>query len=79
MLCLDLWDNLRTPNAKVASLLWFARFGTRIDEGTQMLSCSHLVDHTYILLISQVNLIGQRSFLENKTSHFFVHCFLQLL
>ena len=30
--------------------------------GAQLLSCSHLVDHTSILFIFHVNLIGQRSF-----------------
>jgi hypothetical protein len=45
----------------VAILLWFAHFGMRIDGGAQLLTCSHLVHHTSIPLIFQVNLIGQRS------------------
>ena len=36
---------------KVASLLWFAHFDMRIGEGAQLLSCSHVVDHTSIPLI----------------------------
>jgi hypothetical protein len=40
-----MWDNLHTPQCKVASLLWFAHFGMRICEDAQLLSCSHLVDH----------------------------------
>ena len=50
---------------KVTSLLWFAHFGTRIAESSELLSCSHLVDHTSIPLIFQVNLI-------DKTRHFFL-------
>ena len=57
---------------KVTSLLWFAHFGMRIGEGGRVLSCSHLVDHTSIPLIIQVNLI-------DKTRQFLVHHFLQLL
>jgi hypothetical protein len=50
MLCWDLWDNLRNPNAKAASLLWFALFGTRNDGGAQMLGCSHKwITHTLCL------------------------------
>ena len=41
----------------------------------QLLNGSHLVDHTSILLIFQVSLIGQRFFLggKKKTWHFLVH------
>ena len=46
---------------KVASLLRFAHVGMRICEDAQLLSGTHLVDHTSLLLISHVNLIGQRS------------------
>jgi hypothetical protein len=35
--------------------------------GSQLLSCSHLVDHTSIPLIFQVNLMDQKSFLGDKT------------
>ena len=55
---------------KVADLSWFAHFGMRIGGGPQLLSCSHLVDHTSISLIFQVNLIGQTSFLGDKTWYF---------
>lgn len=56
---LEIWDNVYTPNA---SLSWFAFFGMRAYEGAPLLSCSHLVDHTNIPLISHVNLIGQSPF-----------------
>ena len=59
---LEIWDSLRTPNAR-----WLAYSGLHISawefcRGGQLLSCSHQVDHTSIPLIPQVNLIDQRSF-----------------
>ena len=60
---------------KVASLSWFAHFGMRICEGAQLSCCSHLVDHTSILVILQVNSIRQRSFLGHKTCHFLLNPF----
>ena len=44
-----------------ASLLWFARFDMSSYGGAQLLSCSYLVNHTSIMLISQANLIGKMS------------------
>ena len=57
---------LTCSKCKVASLLWFAYFVMRIYGGVQLLSCCHPMDHTSILLIFQVDLIGQRSFLGDK-------------
>ena len=64
---------------KVVSLLWFAHFNMRICGDAQLLDCSLVVDHTSVLLILQVNLIGQRSFFQwgggggvDKTCHFLV-------
>ena len=54
---------------KVTSLPWFAHFGMRICGDAQLLSCSHLVDHTRIMLDFHVNLIGPRSFWRDKTWH----------
>ena len=59
----------------MASLLWIAHFGMRIYGG----SCSHLVDHTSILLIFQVNFIGHRSFFRGKIWRFLMHTFLHFL
>ena len=58
----EIWVGLHIPKCKVASFLWFAHFGMRICGGAQLLSCSHWVDHTSILLIFHVKLIGERSF-----------------
>jgi hypothetical protein len=63
---LEIWDGLRTSTARVASLLRFAYFDMRSCGVAQLLSCSHLVDHTSIPLISHVNLMGRRSFLGTK-------------
>ena len=64
---------------KVASQLWFAHLGKKFGGGAQLLSCSHLLDHISIPLIFHANLIGQRPFQGDKTMHFFVHHFLQVL
>ena len=65
--------------SNVASMLWFVHFGMRIDGVAKLLSCSCLINHTSIMPIFHVNLIAQRSFLRDKTRHFLVHHFLQLL
>ena len=70
---------LHTTNARWLSLLCFAHFCTRVYGGAQLLACSHLVDHISISLVFYVNFIGQISFLGDKTWHFLVHPFLQLL
>ena len=44
----EIGDNLHSK-CKVAGLLWFAHFGMRICAGAQLLSRSHVVDHTSIL------------------------------
>lgn len=44
----------------MANLFQFAHFDMRIYEGAQLLSCYHVVGHTNIPLIFQVNLIGQK-------------------
>ena len=64
---------------KVDSLLRFKYFDMIICGSAQLLSCSHLVTHTSILLIFKVNLIGQGSFLGAKTWHFLVHPIFQCL
>jgi hypothetical protein len=38
-------------NSHVASSLWFAQFGLRIHDGTQLLGRSQLVDHVSLPLI----------------------------
>ena len=63
---LEIGDSLHPPNTR-----WLLH--------PHLLSCSHLMNHTSILLIFHVTLIGQRSFWEDKTWHFLVHPFLQLL
>ena len=48
---------IHVVNCKVASLLWFVHFGVRSNGGAQLLSCSHLVDHTCIFHVFWMNLI----------------------
>ena len=64
---------------RVPSLLWLAHFGMRSCTCAQLLSSSHLVDHTSIPLIFQVNLIGQRFVSGDKAWPFLMQHFLQLL
>ena len=51
----------------------FAHFGMGIRDGAQLLSCSHPMNNTSILLYSKVNLVGQRSSLEDESCHFLMH------
>lgn len=51
----------------VASLLWFAYFGSRIGGDAQLLSCCYLVDHICIHLISKVSFIGHMFHWGDKT------------
>jgi hypothetical protein len=51
----------------------FAHFGMIIRDGAQLLSCSHSMNNTSILLISKVNLVGQSSSLEDEIYHFLMH------
>lgn len=79
ILCIYLIRNTRQltcSKCKVASFLWFAQFSMRIYGSVQLLSCSNLVDHTSIMLIFWMNLIGQRSFSKDLTWHFLIHPFL---
>jgi hypothetical protein len=57
----------------------FAHFRMRNLGEAQLLSRSHLVEHTSIPVILQVSLISQRSSSGDKTWHFLVHHFLLLL
>ena len=59
---------------KLANLLWFAHLCINICGGAQLLSCSHPMYHPSIMLIFQVNLIGQESLLGDKTKHFSCTC-----
>ena len=64
---LEIRNNLHTPNAR-----WVAQYsmhihGMKICGGAHLLSWCHLVDYIGILLIFYVNLMGQRSLLEDKT------------
>jgi hypothetical protein len=58
---------------KVARLLWLAHVGMRICGCAQLLSCSHLMDHTRSPLVFHVNLIGQKYFWGNKMGHLLVN------
>ena len=54
ILCMHVIKNMEQltySKCKVASLLWFAHFDMRVSGGAQVLTCSHVVDHTSILLI----------------------------
>ena len=59
---LQIWDNFYTPNARWLAYCDLHILSVRSGRGAQLLSCSHLVDHTNIPLIFQMNCIGQRSF-----------------
>ena len=52
LLCVvrNMWQ-FTYSQSKVANLLWFWHFGTRICKGAQLSNCSYLVDHTSILLM----------------------------
>ena len=78
LLCWEM-GHFTCSKCKVVDLLWFVYFGMRIGGGAQLLSRSHVGEHTSILLISPVNFIGHMSFLGDKAWHFLVHPFLQLV
>ena len=63
--------NLHTPNTRWLAYHGFAHFDTKIGEGAQLLSYSHMVDHMSIMLIFQVNLIGQKYFLGRYNKAFY--------
>lgn len=65
ILCIYVVSNMGQftySNCKVASSLWLAHFVQRICGDAQLLSFSHLVVHTKIPLIFQMNSIVQMSF-----------------
>ena len=56
LFCLEIkqirFETIHILQMQVGYPIWFAHFGMRSCGGAQLWSCSHLVDHTSIMLIS---------------------------